>query len=107
MLWSPLRFSSCLLSAANFGDEESLGFYRKDEAYSAARFSSFYALERTLDGRAGDRPRCVRAPSRISTVMRIILCSPFPRRRSRGQPLRHEVWDEIPGDIDFTVVTLV
>ena len=59
MLWSPLRFSSCLLSAANFGDEESLGFYRKDEAYSAARFSSFYALERTLDGRGGDRrPVC-------------------------------------------------
>jgi hypothetical protein len=55
MLWSLLKFSSCLLWAGNFGDEESLGFYRKDEAYSAARFSSFYALERTLDGRGGKR----------------------------------------------------
>ena len=49
MLWSPLKFSSCLLSAGNVGDEESLGFYRKDEAYSAARFSSFYARERALE----------------------------------------------------------
>src|SRR5215213_3243902 len=46
--------SSCLLSAGNFGDEESLGFYREYEAHPAARFPSTYDLERTLDGRGGD-----------------------------------------------------
>src|SRR5215217_188193 len=50
--------SSCLLSAKNFRDEDSLGIYRENEAYSAARFPSPYDLERTLDGRGSD-PRLV------------------------------------------------
>src|ERR671911_78182 len=51
--------SSCLLSAGNFGDEESLGLYREDEAHPATRFFSTCDLERTLDGRGGDlRPVC-------------------------------------------------
>src|SRR5215203_3129434 len=40
--------SSCLPSAGNFGDEESLGFYREDEAHPAARFPSTCDLEGTL-----------------------------------------------------------
>src|SRR5829696_3831164 len=51
--------SSCLPSAGNFGDEESLGFYREYEAHPAVGFTSPYDLERTLDGRGGD-PRPVR-----------------------------------------------
>src|SRR5215203_2122666 len=51
--------SSCLPSAGNFGDEESLGFYREDEAHPAARFPSTCDLERSLDGRGSDTcPAC-------------------------------------------------
>src|SRR5215204_2509038 len=41
--------------AVTFGDEESLGVYREDEAHPAARFTCPYDLQRPLDGRGGDR----------------------------------------------------
>src|SRR5919112_2494964 len=61
---------------------------------------------RSMEG-AVTRVRCGRAPSRISTATLIISCSPFARRRSRGQPLGHEIRNRIPGDIDVAVTTLV
>src|SRR5215203_7307356 len=53
------------------------------------------------------RVRYVKSPSRISTVTRIISCSPLPHRRSRGQPFGHEIRNRIPGDIDVAVMMFV
>src|SRR5215208_4780660 len=58
--------------AVTFGDEESLGVYREDEAHPAARFPCPCDLQRPLDGRAVTHTRRVRAPSRISTLTHIM-----------------------------------
>src|SRR5215212_9696624 len=49
-----LPISSRLPPAVVLGDEESLGIYREDEAYTATRFPCPCDLQRPLDGRGGD-----------------------------------------------------
>src|SRR5215217_7383440 len=99
--------SSCLLSAGNFGDEESLRLYREDEAYPAARFPSTCDVERTLDGRGGDTPlMCEDALADLDGNV-YHLCTPSPRRCSRGKPLGHEIRNRILRHIDVAVVALV